>query len=127
MCRFLLCLVSANICDEIAQMRRWAQRINNNRLMFLDESTMKTNEAPSTTLVMPGESEYVVVEDNTTYAARYDIIGCCTGNEMLPPIVYSPEDRAARGVDGIRGWMITDYIEDILARSYQHLIDTRCI
>ena len=56
-------------------MRRWAQRISNDRLVFLDETAMKVNQAPSTTLVMPGESEYVVVEDDTSYAARYDMIG----------------------------------------------------
>jgi hypothetical protein len=117
----LLCLVSASICDEIARMRRWCQRVSNDRLVFLDETAMKVNECLSTTLVMPGESEYVVVEDDTSYAARYDMIGCCTGKEMLPPIVYSPEDRASRSVDGIRSWMVNDYIEDILARSISAL------
>jgi hypothetical protein len=102
-------------------MRRWCQRISNNHLIFLDETFVKVNEAPSTTLVMPGESEYVVVDDDTSYAARYDMIGCCTGSEMLPPIVYSPADRARRNVDGIRGWMVNDYIEDILARSISAL------
>jgi DDE superfamily endonuclease len=117
----LLCLVTASFCDDIAKMRRWCQRISNDRLIFLDETALKLNECPSTTLVMPGETDYVVVEDDTSYSARYDMIGCCTGNEMLPPIVYSPEDRAAREVDGIRGWMINDYIEDILARSISAL------
>lgn len=64
---------------------------------------------------MPGESEYLVVDDDTTYAARYDMIGFCTGREMLPAIVYNPADRASRNVDGIRGWMANDYIEDISA------------
>jgi hypothetical protein len=117
----LLCLVSASICDEIAKMRRWCQRLSKDRLVFLDETSMKVNECPSTTLVMPGESEYVVVDDDTTYAARYDMIGCCTGREMLPAVVYSPPDRASRNVDGIRSWMVNDYIEAILARSISAL------
>jgi hypothetical protein len=38
-------------------MRRWAQRISNDRLVYLDETAMKVNQAPSTTLVMPDETE----------------------------------------------------------------------
>jgi len=117
----LVCLVTASFCEEIANFRRWAQRISNDRLVFLDETAMKVNQAPSTTLVMPGESEYVIVEDDTSYAARYDMIGVCTGKEMLPSIVYSPADRVSRGVDGIRSWMVNDYIEDILARAISAL------
>jgi hypothetical protein len=121
MCRSLLCLVTASFCDDIAKMRRWCQRISNDRLVYLDETALKINECPSTTLVMPGETEYVVVDDDASYSARYDMIGCCTGKEMLPAVVYSPADRAAREVDGIRGWMVNDYIEDILARSISAL------
>ena len=35
----------------------------------------------------------VVVTDSSTYAARFDIIAAIIGDQVLPPIAFSPEDR----------------------------------
>jgi hypothetical protein len=57
---FLLSLVSSSYCDSVADLRRKIQKIGKNRLLFLDETAMRLNEAPTRTLVYPGESEYVL-------------------------------------------------------------------
>jgi hypothetical protein len=44
-------------------------------------------------IVLPGEKEYVEVTDNSSYARRYDMIACCNGDQVLPPIIFTPEDR----------------------------------
>jgi hypothetical protein len=110
-------LVSVKLCDDIAKFRRWCQKISNKKLLFLDESNLRISESSSTTLVAPGESAYVVVDDNTKYAARYDIIICINGQRVLPCIIYSPSDRKRLKVDGIRGAMVERFIDDILAQA----------
>jgi hypothetical protein len=114
-------LVSWLHCEDIASFRRWTSHINNNNLIYLDETSLRLNAAPSSTLVAPGEQQFVVVEDDTSYAARYDMIAVCSGCEVLPPIVFTPEDRAQLKVKGINTQMLIDYIESILARALSGL------
>jgi hypothetical protein len=85
------CVVSSDLCDSIAELRKKIQRLNKANVLYLDETHMRLNEAPNRTLVCPGESEYVVVEDTGSYAKRFDMIACCTGKEVLPPIIYTPD------------------------------------
>ena len=115
--RFLHLIVSVSYCDSIADLRKGIQRIDKKNILFLDETAMRLNEAPTRTLVYPGESEYVVVEDTTVYAKRYDMIACCTGNEVLPPIIFSPDERKQINVKGINTKMLVKYIQDILAQA----------
>jgi hypothetical protein len=105
----------------MATFRRWAKTIDKSRLIFLDETHLRVGEAPRTTLVMPGEKPFVVVADNTNYAPRYDMIACCTGQEVLPSIIYSPTDRKGREVKGIRASMVNQYIDSILAQAVRTL------
>jgi hypothetical protein len=109
--------VGESFCDGIATFRRWAQRIGNDRLIYLDETQLRLNEAERSTLALPGEPHYVVVEENSSYAARYDMIAVCTGKEVLPPIVYTPEDRKQLKVNGITAKMLIQYIQNLLAQS----------
>src|SRR6202040_2223514 len=109
--------VSSSYCDSVADLRRKIQKIGKNRLLFLDETAIRLNEAPTRTLVYPGESEYVVVEDTTSYAQRYDMIACCTGKEVLPPIIYTPDERKDINVKGINTKMLIKYIQNILAQA----------
>jgi hypothetical protein len=113
--------VSWSHCESIASFRRWASHINNNNLIFLDETSLRLNAAPSSTLVAPGEQQFVVVEDDTSYAARYDMIAVCSGNEVFPPIVFTPEDRKQLNVKGIKTFMLINYVESILARALSGL------
>jgi len=104
-------------CEEIAQSRRKLQRLGLKHVLFLDETHLRVNEAPRTTLVAPGETAYVIVDDTTQYAKRYDMIACCTSEQVLPPIIYSPSERNLIGSKGINKKMLLDYIDDILARA----------
>lgn len=109
--------VGAVHCDAIAQTRKRLKRLGVKHVLFLDETHLRVNEAPRTTLVAEGETPYVIVEDTTQYAKRYDMIACCTSEEVLPPIIYSPSERNLIGSKGINKKMLLDYIEDILARA----------
>jgi hypothetical protein len=45
------------------------------------------------------------------------MIACCTYNEVLPPIIFSPADRAAMSQSGINHKMLIKYIQDMLAQA----------
>lgn len=87
------------------------------RVLFLDETALRVSEAATSTLTLPGDDGFVVVEDNSSYAARYDMIACCNGEQVLPPMVFTPQDRARRGVQGITKAMLVEYIQQILAQA----------
>jgi hypothetical protein len=110
-------LVSFEHCRAIARLRRELMRLDKMKVLFIDETHLRLNAAPRHTLVAPGEQAFVVADDTSTYAARYDMIACCSGNRVFPPKIFSPEDREALGVSGIRKHMVLKYIEDILAQA----------
>jgi DDE superfamily endonuclease len=109
--------VSSDLCDSIAELRRKIQIVGVAHVLFLDEVPFKVNEVTSHTVVAPGQVPYVEVEDNTSYSARFDMIACCTYNEVLPPIIFSPADRAAMSQSGINHKMLIKYIQDMLAQA----------
>jgi hypothetical protein len=113
--------VSKNFCDQVKRFRVWAKRIDKKHMLFLDESYLRVGETSGTTLVVAGEQPIVEVSDNTSYAHRYDMIACCTGSEVLPPVIYTPQDRARRGVKGITSAMVVEYIDNILAQAVRAL------
>jgi len=114
----LLCVsVSAELCDEIAALRRKIQTVGADHVVFLDEVPFQLSEAPSHTIVLPGESAFVEVDDTSSYAPRYDMIAACTHMELFPPTIFSPEERAALGVKGITQKMFIKYIQDVLAQA----------
>ena len=78
---------------------------------------MRVSAAQSHTLVSPGETAYVIVEDDTSYARRYDMIACCSYDRVFPPKIFSPADRGEEGVKGINTAMLISYIQDILAQA----------
>jgi hypothetical protein len=77
LCAMLFALtvsVSSGLCDSIAELRRKVQTVGADHVLFLDEVPFKLSEAPSHTIVLPGESAYVEVDDNSSYAPRYDMV-----------------------------------------------------
>lgn len=86
------------------------------RVLFLDETALRLNEAPTTTLVVPGEKQYVIAEDTTSYAKRYDMIACCNGQQVFAPCIYTPKERSDSGVKGINTEMLVDYILNTLGQ-----------
>src|SRR3569833_2495196 len=90
----VLCTVSADLCDDIAQMRRKIQRLSKKRVLFLDETAVRLSEAPASTLVLPGEKKYIIVEDTSSYAKRFDMIACCNGERGGAPAGGAPGGRS---------------------------------
>jgi len=109
--------VSANLCDEIAQVRRKLQRIDKRRVVFLDETYKREGDVQSHSIFLPGEPPYIETSVTSKYAARYDMIACCTGNEVLLPSIYSPKERGA----GITTAVLLKFIDDLLAQQLRAL------
>jgi hypothetical protein len=105
--------VSSDLCDQIADVRRKLRRCTDGHVLFLDETALRVNEAPTHSIVLPGEQSYVVAENTTSYAKRFDMIACCTSMETLPPMIYAPDERRK----GITTDMLISYIRDFLAQS----------
>ncbi len=45
------------------------------------------------------------------------MIACCTGQSVLPPIIFTPKDRVSQGVKGITKQMLERAVDDILAQA----------
>jgi hypothetical protein len=106
----------STLCDDIAKMRRKLQRIDKRRVLYLDETAVRLSEAPTTTLVLPCEKQYVIATDTTSYAKRYDMIGCISGEKVFAPVIYTPKERSDAGVKGINTDMLVNYILSTLGQ-----------
>jgi hypothetical protein len=113
--------VSAQECEEISEMRRKLRRVDNKHLLFLDETAERLSEAENHTIVLPGESAYVVATETSSYSKRFDMIACCAGDRVLLPKIFSPDERKERGVKGINGPMLLQFIDDTLAQAVEGL------
>jgi hypothetical protein len=109
-------LVSSDLCDDIAKMRRRFQRMPKPQLLFLDETSVRLSEAPATTLVLPGEQPFVLVEESEKYSKRFDMIACINYDRTFAPVIWSPKDRRSEGVKGINTEMLVDYIYNSLGQ-----------
>ena len=113
--------VSPDLCEQIASMRRKLQKIATARILFLDETALRLNAAPTHTIVLPGEQPYVLATDTSSYAARYDMIAVCTGVETLLPKVFTPAERKGAEVRGVNSAMLQQFIDDTLAQAVEGL------
>lgn len=102
-------------------MRRKLQRINHKHLLFLDETAVRLSEAPTSTLVLPGQQPFVIVTETTSYARRFDMIACVAGDTQLLPKIFTVADRTAAGVKGINESMLLSFIDDTLAQAVEGL------
>ena len=98
-------------------LRHKLQYISKSHVIFLDETALRVNEGETTTIVLPGEQEYVIVEDTTTYAKRFDVIACCNGKQVFSPKIFTPKERSDASVKGINPTMLLIYIEEYLAQA----------
>lgn len=87
------------------------------KLLFLDETYVRIGICQSHTLVAPGGTPYVLVDDTDAYAPRYDMIACISGDRVFPPRIFTPQEMARHDVKGIRKWMLEQYVEHILAQA----------
>lgn len=113
--------MSAEHCEAIAEMRLKLRRLHTNHILFLDETAERLSEAATHTVVLPGESSYVVATETSSYSKRYDMIACCVGDRVLLPKIFSPEERSDIGVKGINGRMLLQFIDDTLAQAVEGL------
>ena len=97
-------------------MRRKVQRTSKKRVLFLDETAARLSEAPTSTIVLPGEKQYVLATDTTSCAKRFDMIACCNGKQVFAPCIYTPKDRSEAGVKGINTEMLIDSILNTLGQ-----------
>ncbi len=112
-CVLICAAVSAALCTQIADVRRKLRALEDGHVLFLDETALRVSEAPTHTLTLPGEQAFVLAEDTSSYAKRFDMIACCTSLETLPPIIYAPNERRK----GIDAEMLLSYIRDFLAQA----------
>jgi hypothetical protein len=108
--------VSASLCDDIAKLRRKLQRMSKERVLFLDETAVRLSEAPTSTIVLPGEQAYVLVTETESYSKRFDMIACINGSKSFAPCIYTPKERSDAGVRGINTEMLLDYIYSTLGQ-----------
>jgi hypothetical protein len=101
------------MCDEIAKVRRKIQRRGISHFLILDETHKREGDVENYTIVLPGEPPYIESSSTSSYAARYDMIACCSGTTVLPPIIYSPNERGR----GVNRDMLLEYIRNLLAQA----------
>lgn len=102
-------------------MRRKLQRRSTTHVLFLDETHIRISEAPTRTLVLPGEQPFVLATETSAYSKRYDMIACCVGDRVLLPKIFTPAERAGADVRGINGAMLRQFIDDLLAQAVEGL------
>ncbi|CAF3411901.1 unnamed protein product, partial [Rotaria sp. Silwood2] len=100
---------------DIAKFRRRLQRLANDRLIFIDETTIYCNMYPRRTLVASGNQPLILVEKPSAYSQRYDFIGAINGSKSIACMVLTPDDRKAKGIEGIRKHVVNDWIINTLA------------
>jgi hypothetical protein len=105
--------VSSDMCDQIAKVRRKLQRIGTGHILFLDETLKREGDVDSYSIFLPGQPPYIGSSSTSAYAARFDMIACCSGHSILPPVIYSPKERQ-RGIDT---GMLLEHIRNLLAQA----------
>jgi DDE superfamily endonuclease len=122
-CPVLTVTVAFTLCEEIATLRRRLQRMPKRRVLFLDEVAVRVSEAATCTIVLPGEQPFVVATDTSSYAKRFDMIACCSGEQVFIPSIYSPSERSTADVKGINTEMLIDYVLSTLGQETAALDD----
>lgn len=105
--------VSADMCEQIAKVRRKVQRRSITHFVFLDETHKREGDVDNYTIVLPGEPPYIESANTSSYATRYDMIAACSGAATLPPIIYSPSERER----GVTQAMLLQYVRNLLAQA----------
>jgi hypothetical protein len=101
------------MCEQVAKVRRKIQRLGSKHIIVLDETHKRDGDVENYTIVLPGEPPYIESANTSSYAARYDMIACCSGTTALPPIIYSPNERGR----GVNKDMLFEYIRNLLAQA----------
>lgn len=95
--------------------RRKLRRTRRDKIIFVDETYIKENIYPLTTLVTQGDLGKVKVKKPSTFAQRLDIIAGITVDGPLPLKSFTPQQRKKKGSKGITKSMFLDYVSGVLA------------
>jgi hypothetical protein len=109
--------VSADLCEEIAEVRRKVQRLGRAHIVVLDETLKREGDVDSYSIFLPLQPPLIETSVTTRYAARYDMIAACTGKEVLLPSIYAPSERGA----GITTAVLIRFIDNLLAQQLRAL------
>lgn len=101
------------MCEQIAKVRRKLQRIGIGHILFLDETLKREGDVDSYSIFLPDEPPLIETSSTSKYAARFDMIACCSGKSVLPPVIYAPTERQ-KGIDTA---LLLSHIRDLLAQS----------
>ncbi len=101
------------MCEQIAKVRRKLQRIGIGHILFLDETLKREGDVDRYSIFLPGQPPLIESSCTSRYAARFDMIACCSGHTVLPPVIYAPKERQ-RGIDTA---MLLSHIRDLLAQA----------
>lgn len=101
------------MCEQIAKVRRRLQRIGTQHILVLDETHKREGDVDGYSIFLPGEPPLIETSATSSYAARYDMIACCSGRSVLPPIIYSSKERER----GVNQEMLLEYIRNLLAQA----------
>jgi hypothetical protein len=66
-------VVSADMCEQIAKIRRKLQRVGINHILFLDETHKREGDVENYTITLPGEPSFITTSSTSNYADRYDM------------------------------------------------------
>ena len=56
----------ADLCEQIAQVRRKLQRVSKDRIVFLDETFKREGDVSSYSLFLPGQPPYIETSATST-------------------------------------------------------------
>jgi hypothetical protein len=101
------------MCEQIAAVRRKLQRTGTHHILFLDETYKREGDVQSYSIVLPGEPSSIESASTSAYSPRYDMIACCSGYEVLPPKIFTPNERGK----GITAALLQEYVRDLLAQA----------
>lgn len=113
--------VNVSLCDDIAELRRKIRRIGTHKTIFLDETALRLSEAPTHTIVAPGEQAFVLATETSAYSKRFDMIAACVGDQVLLPKIFTPAERRGADVRGINRAMLLQFIDDVFAQAVEGL------
>jgi hypothetical protein len=110
---FVFFIVSLQLCEDIANIRKKIQRIGKKYILFLDETYKREGDVDNYSIVLPNESSFIHTSSTTSYRPRYDMIACISGKTTLPPIIYSSSEREG----GVTQHMLLEHIRNLLAQA----------
>lgn len=95
--------------------RRKAQRININKLVFVDQTNINEAARPIYGLSPKGKKAPVSSRSAPRYSPRIDVMSACVGDQVLDIDILTPEQRRRDGVKGYTKKYVLTWLREKLA------------